>query len=32
MKNIPYKTACTNAFPDDEPMGFETHRRSEKSN
>jgi len=26
MKNIPYKTACTNGLPDDEHMIFETLR------
>ena len=25
MKNIPYKTACTNDLPDDEHMMFETY-------
>jgi len=32
MKNIPYKTACTNVLPDDEHMMFETCRRHEEMN
>jgi hypothetical protein len=32
MKNIPYKTACTNGLPDDEHMMFETCRRQAELN
>ena len=32
MKNIPYTTACTNGFPDDEHMMFEACRRRQKFN
>jgi hypothetical protein len=32
MKNIPYKTACTNGLPDDEHMMFKTRRRHEELN
>jgi len=31
MKNMPYKTACTNGLPDDGHMMFETCRRHEES-
>jgi len=32
MKNIPYKTACTNGLPDDEHMMFETCGRCQEFN
>jgi hypothetical protein len=32
MKNIPYKTACTNGLPDDEHMIFKTCRRHKELN
>ena len=32
MKNIPYKTACTNGLPDDEQMMFETCSRRQEVN
>jgi hypothetical protein len=32
MKNIPYKTACTNGLPDDEHIMFKTCRRHEELN
>jgi len=32
MKNIPYKTACTNGLPDDEHMMFETCRKCQELN
>ena len=31
MKNIPYKTACTNGLPDDEHMMLETCTRHPKN-
>jgi len=32
MKNMPYKTACTNCLPDDGQKMFETRRRSQELN
>jgi len=32
MKNIPYKTACTNGLPDVEHMMFETCTRNQELN
>jgi hypothetical protein len=32
MKNIPYKTACTDGFPDDGHVMFETGRRHKEFN